>query len=158
MMRCPDVDGALVGGASLLASSFARIALFQPQQTCRKDQQQSTQFLFLIYFDNKQRYYLFTCFQLNNPFIKVFYQIYTNLLMKDVSNPASFGSAIRSGQPTTSPHPLRRRRPLRRLRYPRCASQLSAAWTSSTVIGNKRDNNYQLLINRKSVCLPGPAE
>eukprot|EP01036_Dinobryon_divergens_P023735 gene23735-32118_t len=29
MMRCPDIDGALVGGASLTASSFARIVLHQ---------------------------------------------------------------------------------------------------------------------------------
>lgn len=29
LMRCPDIDGALVGGASLVAKSFARIAMFQ---------------------------------------------------------------------------------------------------------------------------------
>lgn len=28
LMRCPDIDGALVGGASLVAKSFARIAMF----------------------------------------------------------------------------------------------------------------------------------
>ena len=28
LMKCPDIDGALVGGASLVASSFARIAMF----------------------------------------------------------------------------------------------------------------------------------
>ena len=28
MMKCPDIDGALVGGASLVAKSFARIAGF----------------------------------------------------------------------------------------------------------------------------------
>ena len=30
LMRCPDIDGALVGGASLKAASFARIASFNP--------------------------------------------------------------------------------------------------------------------------------
>lgn len=28
LMKCPDIDGALVGGASLVAKSFARIALY----------------------------------------------------------------------------------------------------------------------------------
>jgi len=28
LMKCPDIDGALVGGASLVAKSFARIAMF----------------------------------------------------------------------------------------------------------------------------------
>jgi triosephosphate isomerase len=28
-MACPDIDGALVGGASLDAASFARICKFQ---------------------------------------------------------------------------------------------------------------------------------
>jgi triosephosphate isomerase len=28
LMKCPDIDGALVGGASLVAKSFARIAGF----------------------------------------------------------------------------------------------------------------------------------
>lgn len=30
LMRCPDIDGALVGGASLKAKDFARIAMFNP--------------------------------------------------------------------------------------------------------------------------------
>ena len=30
LMRCPDIDGALVGGAALNAKSFARIAMFNP--------------------------------------------------------------------------------------------------------------------------------
>lgn len=30
LMKCPDIDGALVGGAALNAKSFARIALFNP--------------------------------------------------------------------------------------------------------------------------------
>lgn len=30
LMRCPDIDGALVGGASLTAPSFARIINFNP--------------------------------------------------------------------------------------------------------------------------------
>ncbi len=30
LMRCPDIDGALVGGASLTASSFSRIVNFNP--------------------------------------------------------------------------------------------------------------------------------
>lgn len=30
LMKCPDIDGALVGGASLTAASFARIAKFNP--------------------------------------------------------------------------------------------------------------------------------
>lgn len=30
LMRCPDIDGALVGGASLVAKSFARIAMYNP--------------------------------------------------------------------------------------------------------------------------------
>ena len=30
LMKCPDIDGALVGGASLQAKSFARIAAFNP--------------------------------------------------------------------------------------------------------------------------------
>lgn len=30
LMKCPDIDGALVGGASLTAKSFARIAMFNP--------------------------------------------------------------------------------------------------------------------------------
>ena len=29
LMKCPDIDGALVGGASLKADSFARIAMFE---------------------------------------------------------------------------------------------------------------------------------
>jgi triosephosphate isomerase len=29
LMKCPDIDGALVGGASLVAKSFARICMFQ---------------------------------------------------------------------------------------------------------------------------------
>jgi triosephosphate isomerase len=29
LMKCPDIDGALVGGASLTAASFARIAKFE---------------------------------------------------------------------------------------------------------------------------------
>jgi triosephosphate isomerase len=28
LMKCPDIDGALVGGASLVAKSFARIAMY----------------------------------------------------------------------------------------------------------------------------------
>jgi len=30
LLRCPDIDGALVGGASLSAASFARIVKFNP--------------------------------------------------------------------------------------------------------------------------------
>ena len=30
LMRCNDIDGALVGGASLQAKSFSRIIKFQP--------------------------------------------------------------------------------------------------------------------------------
>ena len=30
LMRCPDIDGCLVGGASLTSKSFARICAFQP--------------------------------------------------------------------------------------------------------------------------------
>lgn len=30
LMRCPDIDGALVGGAALNAASFARICMYNP--------------------------------------------------------------------------------------------------------------------------------
>ena len=30
LMRCPDIDGCLVGGASLTAKSFARICMYNP--------------------------------------------------------------------------------------------------------------------------------
>ena len=32
LMACPDIDGALVGGASLKADSFARIVKYNPKK------------------------------------------------------------------------------------------------------------------------------